>query len=291
MKKRFEMARKGVYFIENTGSGRIKIGYAVDALQRFHNIQVANDERVRLLGVFDVPAEFEKLAHKHFARFRYRGEWFDGVELLHEFIRRADESEGRSLYEELTYLQPAPVAAPPGPPRLRDHVHVGSGHLASHGGRMPLGCGKTCDVIDDYVQYVPFVEAVRDEAARARITCAACARHIADALARGASVDDIIDQHQRMYVHALDEGALDEMIAAGPRTRAPLRMPTHCQLMAQAMCKTVRTEDQGRDITCLECRAYLAKHYPTSTTRKKRVGPVPSTPWLMQRLTKSTEVR
>lgn len=69
-----------VYVIQAEPSEPVKIGQAVDPLQRLADLQCAHWKVLSLVavaGVFDNFGLVEKRAHKLASRFRLRGEWFD----------------------------------------------------------------------------------------------------------------------------------------------------------------------------------------------------------------------
>jgi hypothetical protein len=72
--------RTKVYFVENTETGRIKVGFTTGlVVRRLRALQTGSDSELRLLGV--VPADpdtgtAEAQLHRKFSRWRYRGEWF-----------------------------------------------------------------------------------------------------------------------------------------------------------------------------------------------------------------------
>ena len=65
-----------VYWIKNTESGRIKIGYAQSPERRLRDLQTSHDARLELLRVVDGDRRLEQALHRHFERFRLVGEWF-----------------------------------------------------------------------------------------------------------------------------------------------------------------------------------------------------------------------
>ena len=69
-----------VYFIENTETGRIKVGFTTGSITtRLATLQTGSDCELRLLGsvVADPRAgTTEVQLHRRFSRWRHRGEWF-----------------------------------------------------------------------------------------------------------------------------------------------------------------------------------------------------------------------
>ena len=69
-----------VYFIENTETGRIKVGFTTASVNmRMTQLQVGSDSELRLLGVITADSSkgtTEKQLHQTLASWHYRGEWF-----------------------------------------------------------------------------------------------------------------------------------------------------------------------------------------------------------------------
>lgn len=67
-----------VYFARRT-DGLIKIGYTTRPQQRYDRLAEQQGERLEILHEVesDSPYELEQVAHRVFAEFRVRGEWFD----------------------------------------------------------------------------------------------------------------------------------------------------------------------------------------------------------------------
>lgn len=72
--------RLKVYFIENTETGRIKVGFTTGAVvTRLRALQTGSDCELRLLGVLYALQEngtTERQLHARFIKHRHRGEWF-----------------------------------------------------------------------------------------------------------------------------------------------------------------------------------------------------------------------
>ena len=72
--------RTKVYFIENTETGRIKVGFTTGSVNaRVIALQTGSDCQLRLLGsvVADQEAGTTELQlHRLFSRWHHRGEWF-----------------------------------------------------------------------------------------------------------------------------------------------------------------------------------------------------------------------
>lgn len=66
-----------IYFIQAVSGGPIKIGYAADPEKRIAEIQRMSPIELRTLKVIEGDLRQEKGLHKHFAKFRLHGEWFN----------------------------------------------------------------------------------------------------------------------------------------------------------------------------------------------------------------------
>jgi hypothetical protein len=69
-----------VYFIENTETGRIKVGFTTSSVNaRMTQLQTGSDSKLRLLGVITSDKKrgtTEKQLHLLLTEWHYRGEWF-----------------------------------------------------------------------------------------------------------------------------------------------------------------------------------------------------------------------
>ena len=77
-----------VYFIKNTVTGNIKIGYSEDPDRRFTALQGGSDCKLEIL--VSVPGDFitEKQYHRLFAKDRLSGEWFTASDALKACVNR-----------------------------------------------------------------------------------------------------------------------------------------------------------------------------------------------------------
>ena len=87
--------RTKIYFIENTETKRIKVGFTTSSVAlRLAQLQTGSDSELRLLGVV-VSNESRGLTegrlHLEFAEWHYRGEWFTAeiLPLVLELLRPA----------------------------------------------------------------------------------------------------------------------------------------------------------------------------------------------------------
>lgn len=72
------MARIGdhLYFMQEQGTGLIKIGRSVDPKRRLRTLQTGNGKTIRLIAVFEGRGVEELYLHEHLKRWRVKGEWF-----------------------------------------------------------------------------------------------------------------------------------------------------------------------------------------------------------------------
>lgn len=95
MLKRAMGGVRSVYFIEEVGTGRIKIGVAKDPDKRLRHLQGSASSELRLLAAVEIfnPFSVESLLHEKFADHRVRGEWFSGeVRWLPELLAASSDS-------------------------------------------------------------------------------------------------------------------------------------------------------------------------------------------------------
>jgi hypothetical protein len=65
-----------IYFIEAPGTGLVKIGYAVDVLERFNGMLTMSPVPLSLLASMPGGPQMEAELHVRFANSRTHGEWF-----------------------------------------------------------------------------------------------------------------------------------------------------------------------------------------------------------------------
>lgn len=70
-----------VYFVQEKGTGRIKIGKAKDPLSRMRTLQTGNQEKLQIIALFPDMGDTEAKMHEKFAKHRLNGEWFAGEPL------------------------------------------------------------------------------------------------------------------------------------------------------------------------------------------------------------------
>lgn len=66
-----------IYFIQAHSGGPVKIGYAANPEKRIAEIQRMSPVELKTLKIIEGDLKQEKELHKHFAKFRLHGEWFD----------------------------------------------------------------------------------------------------------------------------------------------------------------------------------------------------------------------
>jgi len=81
-----------IYFIENTDSGEIKIGYSRNPMARLRALQTATCAPLELLKVVEGDVSLERALHEKFRGGRRRGEWFDPTVGLLTYIQERGRS-------------------------------------------------------------------------------------------------------------------------------------------------------------------------------------------------------
>lgn len=99
-----QVVSKGVYFLKNTSSGDIKIGFTHQLKPRISALQTSASDRLELLHVIpDGTRETEAALHEKFSELLVSGEWFQGTPELLEFINEViagKKSAGEVITEE-----------------------------------------------------------------------------------------------------------------------------------------------------------------------------------------------
>lgn len=67
-----------VYFIQHGEYGPVKIGVAVDPLQRRRELQTGNPEQLHIRAMVPGAHDLEGQLHRRFAEWHIQGEWFGG---------------------------------------------------------------------------------------------------------------------------------------------------------------------------------------------------------------------
>ena len=77
-----------------TDGNRIKIGTSKKPEQRLKQLQTGNGAELRLIGVFDLPNNYERRLHGILKGFRSQGEWFhlppDGIPWLQQYVKELE---------------------------------------------------------------------------------------------------------------------------------------------------------------------------------------------------------
>jgi YspA, cpYpsA-related SLOG family/Meiotically up-regulated gene 113 len=74
-----------IYFVQNTVTRAIKIGYSKNAKKRLDSLQTATPDKLALLGTIQGGLEHEAALHERFAGYALQGEWFKG-DILREVL-------------------------------------------------------------------------------------------------------------------------------------------------------------------------------------------------------------
>lgn len=77
-----------IYFFQEEDDGPIKIGHSSDPLTRRGQLQTGNPRELKTLGVMVGNVNVESQLHEQFAPYRIRGEWFESVPVIINFIAR-----------------------------------------------------------------------------------------------------------------------------------------------------------------------------------------------------------
>lgn len=93
-----------VYFIQAGGNGPVKIGRTEDPENRLRYLQTAHYEELQIIRVIDGGAETEAWLHRHYSRWRVRGEWFDYQDSM-ETISPPEESPPEPCYGSPTLTE------------------------------------------------------------------------------------------------------------------------------------------------------------------------------------------
>ena len=92
--RRFQYNPKGwVYFIQDTRTDHIKIGFTHDVQKRMSQLQTASSAEYVLLSAMQGSTRKEAALHEFFAHARVRGEWFEATDELCELIAMCVEKE------------------------------------------------------------------------------------------------------------------------------------------------------------------------------------------------------
>ena len=67
---------RAVYFIQDSGCGYVKIGWATDPWERLADLQCGTPYELRIIRMVEGGQKAEQWFHRRFAKHRIRGEWF-----------------------------------------------------------------------------------------------------------------------------------------------------------------------------------------------------------------------
>ncbi len=76
-----------VYFIQNTNTRAIKIGYTSNVKSRLSILQSSSPDKLKLLEILPGDWRDEKDFHYRFKHLRIKGEWFNPADDLIKFIK------------------------------------------------------------------------------------------------------------------------------------------------------------------------------------------------------------
>jgi len=86
-----------VYFVQDSMSKRVKIGYSADFKTRFNSLSSSNANKLFILGVFPGTEEDETKLHKKFIRSKVHGEWFHPDAEILEFIDQKNKEIEKNI--------------------------------------------------------------------------------------------------------------------------------------------------------------------------------------------------
>jgi len=70
------MKNDHLYFIQEQGTGHIKIGRSVNPSRRLRALQTGNGKKLKLVAVFKGKGDSELFLHEYLKEWRLKGEWF-----------------------------------------------------------------------------------------------------------------------------------------------------------------------------------------------------------------------
>jgi hypothetical protein len=84
-----DLARLGLYFIEDVTAGMVKIGVSIEPVKRLNALRTGHPGELRLLGWYEGTKEDEYALHKRFEEFRARREWFEFAAPIREYAEQS----------------------------------------------------------------------------------------------------------------------------------------------------------------------------------------------------------
>lgn len=88
-----------VYFVQDSLSQNVKIGYANDVKSRIRQLQTGASSDLKLLLQIDGSMQLERRLHKKFAAFRISGEWFSPDKRIFDYIAKAKSKASKANAE------------------------------------------------------------------------------------------------------------------------------------------------------------------------------------------------
>lgn len=89
-----------IYFIQEKGSGNIKIGVSKSPAKRLKQLQVYNSTSLKLIFTIKGSYEIEGEIHDKFSKYNIHGEWFQGEEEILNYINNLKENKLVSLQKK-----------------------------------------------------------------------------------------------------------------------------------------------------------------------------------------------
>lgn len=86
MAERSRRNKGWIYFVKARQDGPIKIGWTVDPQKRLAQLQTGSHVRLFILGTIEGSSAGESTLQKRWAQYRIRGEWFEPVPEIIEFV-------------------------------------------------------------------------------------------------------------------------------------------------------------------------------------------------------------
>lgn len=125
-----------IYFIQVGGDGPIKIGVAVDPVQRLQALQVGHPEQLRIIATIPGGLSREAEIHRKLSAYRKAGEWFHPDQALFEHLTelRSPPFEVSGARAFAILYRTSPSAPTDYCPFCGDrHTHgEGDGHRVAH---------------------------------------------------------------------------------------------------------------------------------------------------------------
>lgn len=125
-----------IYFIQEGDNGPIKIGKAVSVERRLKGLQTAHHKELSILQVIPGGAERESKIKKDLIKFKIKGEWFQPMPEVFEYMRRVQYPEYELLNGRpyaVLYRENENEKTEICPFCGKRHIHgIGDGHRTAH---------------------------------------------------------------------------------------------------------------------------------------------------------------